>query len=85
MINSFYGKTIESLRKGINVRLVNTEKDFLKYTRRPTHVINQTFAQNYGAIHEIKPVLTLHKPIYVGFPVLEFSKWLMYGFHYNFV
>ena len=85
MINSFYGKTIESLRKGINVRLVNTEKGFLKYTRRPTHVINQTFAQNYGAIHEIKPVLTLHKPIYVGFTVLEFSKWLMYGFHYNFV
>ena len=85
MINSLYGKTIESLRKGINVRLVNNEKDVLKYTRRPTHVINQIFAQSYGAIHEIKPVLTLHKPIYVGFTVLEFSKWLMYGFHYNFV
>ena len=85
MINSLYGKTIESLPKGINVRLVNNEKDVLKYTRRPTHVINQIFAQNYGAIHEIKPVLTLHKPIYVGFTVLEFSKWLMYGFYYNFV
>ena len=32
MINSVYGKTMENLRKRINVRLVNNEKDFLKYT-----------------------------------------------------
>ena len=28
MINSVYGKTTENLRKKINVRLVNNEKDF---------------------------------------------------------
>ena len=37
------------------------------------------------AIHEIKPVLTFNKPIYVGFTVRELSKWLMYDFHYNFI
>ena len=31
MINSVYGKTIESLRKRINVRFKNDKKHFLKY------------------------------------------------------
>ena len=53
---------MENLRKRINVRLVNTHKQFDK---------------NYAAIHEIKPVLMLNKPIYVGFTVLELSKWMM--------
>ena len=88
MINSVYGKTMGKLRKRVNVRLVKNEKDFLKYTSRPTHITHIThkiFGKNYAAIHEIKPVLPLDKPIYVGFTVLELSKWLMYDFHYNFI
>ena len=59
MINSVYGKTMENLRKRINVRLVNNEKDFLKYTSRPTYITHKTLLKKYAAIHEIKPVLTL--------------------------
>ena len=81
IINSAYGKRMENLRKGINVRLIINEKDFLKYTSRPTHITNKNFDKNYAAIHEIKSVLTLNKPIYVEFTVLELSKWLMYEFH----
>ena len=36
IINSVYGKTMGNLRKRISVRVVNNEKDFLKYTSRPT-------------------------------------------------
>ena len=74
MINSVYGKTMENLRKRINVRLVNNEKDFLKYTSRPTHITHKIFGKNYAAIYKIKPVLTPNKPIYVGFTVLELGK-----------
>ena len=37
-INSVYGKTMENLQKRINVRLVNNEKNILKYTSRPSHI-----------------------------------------------
>ena len=85
MISSVYGKATENLRKRMYVRLVNKEKDFLKYTSRPTHITHKIFDKNYAAIHEIKPVLILNKPIYVGFTVLDLSKWKMYDFHYNFI
>ena len=65
MINDVYGKTMENVRKIINVRLVNMKSK--------------------ASIHEIKLVLKLNKPTYVGFTVLELSKWLMYDFHYNFI
>ena len=84
IINSVYGKTTENLQKRINVPLVNNE-DFLKYTSRPDHVTHKIFDNNFAAIHEIKPVLMLNKPIYVGFTVLDLSKWNMYDFHYNFI
>ena len=85
MINSVYEKTMENLRKRINVRFVNNKKRFLKYTSRPTYVTHKLFNKNFAAIHEIKQVLVLNKPIYVGFTVLDLSKWLMYDFHYNFI
>ena len=69
-----YGKTMENLRKRINVRLVNNEKDFLKYTSRTTHITHKIFGKNYAAIYEIKPVLKLNKPTSIGFTVLELSK-----------
>ena len=81
IINSVYGKTMENLPKRINVMLVNNEKNFLKYTSRPTHITHKIFGKNNAAIHEIKPVLTLNEPIYVGFTVLELNKWLIYDFY----
>ena len=62
MINSIYGKTMENLRKRINVRLVNNEKDYLKHVNKPTFISQKIFNKNFVAIHEIKPVYTLSKP-----------------------
>ena len=55
------------------------------FKNTPTHITHKMFGTNYAAIYEIKPVLKLNKPIYVGFTVLELSKWLMYDFHYKFI
>ena len=85
MINSVYGKTMENLRKRMNMRLVNNEKDYLKYTGRPIYITHKLFGKDYAAIHEIKPILILNKPTYIAFTVLDLSKCKMYDFHYNFI
>ena len=85
MINSVFGKTTETLQKIISVRIVNNGKNYLKHTSKPSHITQRIFGINYASIYEIKSVLTLNKPIYVGSTVPELSKWLMYDFHYNFI
>ena len=72
-------------KKRISVRLVTNEKYFLKRTSRPMHITHKIFNKHFAAIHEIKPVLILNKPINVGFGVLELSKWLMHDYYYNFI
>ena len=71
--------------KRIKIRIVKTNQDFIKYTSRPTCVNRKVFENNLAAIHEKKISLTLNKPIYLGFTVLELRKWEMYNFHYNFM
>ena len=65
---------MKHLQKRINVRLVNKAEDFLEYTSKRTYITHKIFGKDYAAIHEIKPVLILKKPIYVGFTVLDLSK-----------
>ena len=57
MINSVYGKTMEKLRKRINLRSVNNEKVFFKYTSRRTYITHKICGKDYAAIHEIKPLI----------------------------
>ena len=85
MNNSVYGKTMENFKKRIKVRLVNNTKDFKKYLSEPSLVSQKIFSENIFAIHQIKPVLTLDKPVYDGFSILYLSKLLMYEFHYNYI
>ena len=83
MNNSTFKKKMRNLRKTINVRLVNNAKDYKRWIGRPNFVSQIIFDKNFVAIHEIKPVLTLAKPIYVEFSILDLSKYLMYDFHYK--
>ena len=48
MINSVYEKTMENLRKRINVRFANNKKDFLKYTSKPTYVTHKLFNKKFA-------------------------------------
>ena len=65
--------------------MVNNARDYNKYVSKPSFVSQKIFSENFVVIHEIKPVLTLDKPIYVGFSILNLSKLLMYEFHDKYI
>ena len=85
MNNSVFGKTMENLRKWVDVRLVTNEKKLDKLTSKPTYVSSKIFNENLMAVHKVKETLTLNRPAYVGMCILDLSKMLMYNFHYNYI
>ena len=85
MNNSVFGKTMENLRKRVDVKLVTNNRDLKNLTSKPTFVNSKIFNKNLVAVHKIKEPLTLDKPAYVGMCILDLSKTLMYDFHYNYI
>ena len=69
----------------MNVKLVSDKKTYQKIVNKPNFISQKIFDKNFVAVHCAKKVLTLNKPIYVGFTILELSELLMCRFHYNYV
>jgi hypothetical protein len=85
MNNSVFGKTMENLRKRLDVKLVSDKKKLLKMTSSPTFARAKALSGGLVAVKKVKEVLLLNKPAYVGMCILDISKTLMYDFHYNHV
>ena len=85
MNNSVFGKTMENIRKRVDVRLATDENKLLKLASKPTYVSSKIFNENLVAVHKIKETLTLNRPAYVGMCILDLSKTLMYDFHYKYI
>ena len=85
MNNSVFGKTMENIRKRVDVRLVTGKKKLSKLASKPTYVSSKIFNENLVAVHKIKETLTLNRPAYAGMCILNLSKTLMYDFHYNYI
>ena len=78
-------KIMENLRKRINIRLIDNAKDYVKCVSKPNFISQKICSKNFVAIHQIKPILTLDKPIYVGFSILDLSKLFVHKFHYDYI
>ena len=76
---------MKNLRKRIKIRIVKNEKDIVKHISKSSYVSHKIFNKNLVAIHKKNICLTLNKPIYVGFKVLEVSELAMHSSHYDFM
>ena len=85
LVKSIYGRCMENITKRINGKLINNSKDYARYVSKSNFVSQNIFSRDFAAIRQIKSVLTLDKPIYMEFSILELSKLLMHKFHYEYV
>ena len=85
MNNAVFGKTMENIRKRINVNLVSGESALNKLTKKPNFKGVNIFHENLIAVHMEKTMVKLNKPIYLGMSILDLSKSLMYRFHYDYI
>ena len=76
---------MENLRNRIDLRLVNNEKYYLKWALKPSYLSHKMFDHDLVAARKSKVTLTLNKPAYIGLCILDLSKVLMYGFHYDYI
>ena len=85
MNNSVFGKTMESIRNSVNIKLVNDRKKAEKLSAKPNFKHCNIFSENLVAIHTKRTELKFDKPVYLGMSILDISKTLMYDFHYNYI
>ncbi|GFX55757.1 uncharacterized protein TNCV_3428281 [Trichonephila clavipes] len=85
MNNSVFGKTMENIRKRLDIRLCCDGTKVEKLIAKPNFKGRTIFDESLAAIHMNKTKVLFNKPIYVGMSILDLSKhfFLMYDFHYN--
>ena len=85
MNNSVFGKTMENIRKRVNIKLVSNRDIAKKYTSKPNFEHLNIFCENLISIHMKKTILKFDKPVYLGMCILDLSKTIMYEFHYKYI
>ncbi|KFM67681.1 hypothetical protein X975_16856, partial [Stegodyphus mimosarum] len=83
MNNSVYGKTMENVRNRVDIQIVNNVRKAQRLVAAPSFKEFRIFDDDLVGIQRVKNVITLNRPIYVGFAILELSKLHMYEFHYD--
>ena len=91
MNNSVFEKTMEDIRKRVNIKLVSEPSVFKKNVAKVTYKKSVVFVsdeqkEDYFVEMNMKRfTIILEKCIYTGFSVLDLSKLWMYDFHHNYI
>ena len=85
MNNSVFGKTMENIRNHKDMKLVTSDKKYLKYVMKPNFKDGFPFSKHLFAVEMGKRDITMSKPVYLGQAMLDLSKTLMYEFHYDYM
>ena len=84
MNNSVFEKTMESVRKHRDIKLVTTEEKRIKLVSEPNYHTTKNFSDNLLAIEMKKTSVKINKPVYLTMTILDISKTLMYELWYDY-
>ena len=85
MNHSVFGKTMENIRKHRDIKLVTTDKKRSKLVSEPNYHTMNYISEDLSIIEMNKTRVKMNKPIYLGLPILDISKILMYEFRYDYM
>ena len=85
MNNSVFGKTMENIRNHKDMKLVTSDKKYLKYVMKPNFKDGHPFSKHLFAVEMGKREITMNKPVYLGQAILDLSKTLMHEFHCDYM
>ena len=83
--NAVFGKTMENVRKHRDIKLVITDKKRSKIVSEPNYHMMNYISEDLSIIEMKRTKVKMNIPIYLGLPILEISKLLMYEFCYDYM
>ena len=85
MNNTFFGNSMENVRKHRNIKLVTAERRKNYVVSEPNYHTMKFFTESLLAIEMKKTKTLMNKPVYLGLSVLDLSKTVMWEFWYDYV
>ena len=85
MNNSVFEKMMENIRKHRNIKFVMTKEKYLRTVMKPNFKSGVLFGENLMACEMGKIKVVMNKSVYLGQAILDFSKIVMYEFHYDYM
>ena len=71
VVNAVYGKSMENLRNRVDVRLISKRLPASKVAAKPQFVTSRIINDDLVMMQQLKGMITMNRPIYTGFCILE--------------
>ena len=85
MNNAIFGKTIENVRKYREIKLETIDKRRNQLVSEPNYHTTKYFSEDLLPIEIKKIKIKMNKLLYLGIPILDISKTLMFEFQYDYI
>ena len=85
LINSFYGSTLTDKTRFRDIRICNTKRSALKFSKLPNYISMKSINENLIIIELSKKKCIFDSPIMIGSQVLFSSKCNLYNYMFNII